>query len=270
MHSRWRIWDFTLLFLRKAFAVLLCGSRLLPHVSEIVNREGPGIDLRVRGFRDRQNAIHLLDEGIADVAIGVSLGTEARILMSRLFTERFVCIARRGSSASSALRNVERFAAARHVLVSPEGEEHGVVDVALAERGMMRRLRVVPPHMYAAPHLVANSNNLVATLMEGVMVNYGFLDHLVVVAPPLESCRPTIFTYSCIAAPISIRLIDGLGPVLLKQRPITVVRRADSLRVLILACCRFRRHRVRCHDGTGGGSWRDGDLPGSSSLRVCG
>jgi hypothetical protein len=39
-------------------------------VSEIVNREGPGIDLRVRGFRDRQNAIHLLDEGIADVAIG--------------------------------------------------------------------------------------------------------------------------------------------------------------------------------------------------------
>jgi DNA-binding transcriptional LysR family regulator len=44
--------------------------RLLPQVSEIVNREGPGIDLRVRGFRDRQNAIHLLDEGIADVAIG--------------------------------------------------------------------------------------------------------------------------------------------------------------------------------------------------------
>jgi DNA-binding transcriptional LysR family regulator len=44
--------------------------------------------------------------------------------------------------------------------------------------------------MYAAPHLVANSNNLVATLMEGVMVNYGFSDHLVVVAPPLE--LPTV------------------------------------------------------------------------------
>ena len=44
--------------------------RLLPQVSEIVNREGPGIDLRVRGFSDRQNAIHLLDEGIADAAIG--------------------------------------------------------------------------------------------------------------------------------------------------------------------------------------------------------
>jgi hypothetical protein len=34
-----------------------------------------------------------------------------------------------------------------------------------------------------------------------------------------------------------------------------------------LACTRFRRHRVRCFDGTGGVSWRDGSLHGSSSLR---
>ena len=36
-----------------------------------------------------------------------------------------------------------------------------------------------------------------------------------------------------------------------------------------LACTRFRRHRVRCFDGAGGGSWRDGSLPESSSLRLC-
>ena len=34
-----------------------------------------------------------------------------------------------------------------------------------------------------------------------------------------------------------------------------------------LGCCRFQRHRVRCIDGTGGGSWNDGSLRGSSSLR---
>jgi len=58
---------------RQTFTLALSdhpAHRLLPQVSEIVNREGPGIDLRVRGFRDRQNVIHLLDEGIADVAIG--------------------------------------------------------------------------------------------------------------------------------------------------------------------------------------------------------
>lgn len=36
----------------------------------------------------------------------------------------------------------------------------------------------------------------------------------------------------------------------------------------LLACTRFRRHRVRCFNGTGGGSWRGGDLRASSSLRL--
>jgi hypothetical protein len=43
-----------------------------------------------------------------------------------------------------------------------------------------------------------------------------------------------------------------------------IVSRAQAM-----ACTRFRRHRVRCFDGAGGGSWRDGSLPASSSLRLC-
>jgi len=35
----------------------------------------------------------------------------------------------------------------------------------------------------------------------------------------------------------------------------------------VLGCCRFRGHRVRCQHGTGGGSWNDGSLRESSSLR---
>jgi hypothetical protein len=40
--------------------------------------------------------------------------------------------------------------------------------------------------------------------------------------------------------------------------------------ITALACTRFRRHRVRCFDGTGGESWRGGSLHRSSSLRQCG
>jgi hypothetical protein len=43
-----------------------------------------------------------------------------------------------------------------------------------------------------------------------------------------------------------------------------ITRRAREV-----ACTRFRRHRVRCFDGAGGGSWRDGSLRESSSLRPC-
>jgi hypothetical protein len=44
----------------------------------------------------------------------------------------------------------------------------------------------------------------------------------------------------------------------------------ETMAHLEMACTRFRRHRVRCFDGAGGGSWRDGSLPASSSLRACG
>jgi CHASE3 domain sensor protein len=37
-----------------------------------------------------------------------------------------------------------------------------------------------------------------------------------------------------------------------------------------MACTRFRRHHVRCFNGTGGASWRGGSLRGSSSLRLFG
>src|SRR5947207_5834636 len=34
-----------------------------------------------------------------------------------------------------------------------------------------------------------------------------------------------------------------------------------AIKSIDVACTRFRRHRVRCFDGTGGTSWRDGSLP---------
>ena len=35
-----------------------------------------------------------------------------------------------------------------------------------------------------------------------------------------------------------------------------------------MACTRFRRHRVRYFDGTGGGSWRGGSLRGDFKLEA--
>jgi hypothetical protein len=60
-----------------------------------------------------------------------------------------------------------------------------------------------------------------------------------------------------------------------RDRVVSNVTDPETLRFWLeefpsLACTRFRRHRVRCFDGTGGVSWRDGSLHASSSLRLCG
>ena len=64
----------------------------------------------------------------------------------------------------------------------------------------------------------------------------------------------------------------------LQKFPIKIILRSyekartlePQLSIYELACSRFRRHRVRCFDGTGGKSWRGGSLHASSSLRLCG
>lgn len=165
--------------------------RLLPPLAEALAAAAPGVDLRVRGFTDRNEAVRLLDEGLADAAVGVSPGPEARILARPLFRERFVSIARAGSPAAECLGDGAAFAAARHVLVSPEGDGFGAVDEALSRLGLRRRLGVVLPHMYAAPALVARTD-LVATLMEGVVSGSG-LGHRLVVRPCPVSLPPVAF-----------------------------------------------------------------------------
>ncbi|WP_372057011.1 LysR family transcriptional regulator [Tistrella mobilis] len=156
--------------------------RLLPGLGRRLVEAAPGIDLQVLGFQGRDDAIRLLDEAVADLAVGVPPGPEARILSAPLFIEPFVCIARKGGPAEAALTDLAGFLDARHLLVSPEGDGFGVVDQALQARGLRRRIGLMLPQMYAAPAIVAETD-LVATVMAGVVA--GGRPDLVTSPPPL-------------------------------------------------------------------------------------
>jgi DNA-binding transcriptional LysR family regulator len=158
---------------------------LLPALAGRLARVAPGVDLRVHGFQDRHDAVRLLESGAVDVAVGVSVPGDSRILSSPLREERFVSIARKGAPSAAALDEPSEFAAAAHVLVSPEGDEWGVVDEALDRIGLRRRLAVILLHMYAVPPLVATTDH-VATLMAGVVRASGLADRFVIRVPPVE------------------------------------------------------------------------------------
>ena len=158
---------------------------LLPGLAACITRQAPHVDIRARGFHDRRDAIALLDEGGVDVAIGVSPGSEARILHAPLFEEHFVGVARAGEASAAVFRDVDEFAAAIHVLVSPEGDDEGVVDEALAGVGRSRRIGLTVATMYAAPALI-ESTGFVSVLMRGVMMASGNAGGLSVFPLPIE------------------------------------------------------------------------------------
>jgi DNA-binding transcriptional LysR family regulator len=167
---------------------------LLPHLLAVLREKAPGITLRIRDFTARDDAISMLDSGEVDLTIGVPPSPTGRILNRPLFQERFVCILRKGHPAAEAPLDLDNFLGLSHLLVSPENDRFGIVDVALAKEGLKRRLALTLPQMYAAPVLIARSD-MIATLMEGVVLASGHAHELSILPPPLD-LEPVQFVLS--------------------------------------------------------------------------
>ncbi len=136
---------------------------LLPPLLARLAVEAPRLSVQVRGIFGRAEALDLLDGGGANLAVGFPVEASARILVHPLLHEGFACIARRGHPAFEDGAGVEAFAAAPHLLVSPEGDRMGLVDRELAALGLERRIVLSLPQFLVAPFVVADTD-LVATL----------------------------------------------------------------------------------------------------------
>ena len=136
---------------------------LLPPLLARLACEAPRLDLRVRGIFGRAEALDLLDSGEANLAIGYPVEASGRILVHPLLDEGFACIARLGHPAFAEGAHLAAFAAAPHLLVSPEGDRMGLVDRELAALGLQRRIVLSLPQFLVAPFVVAETD-LVATI----------------------------------------------------------------------------------------------------------
>lgn len=157
---------------------------MLPALLSRLARQAPGVTLRIKAYSAREDALALLDAGEADAAVGVPGGSTPRIPTLPLFEERFVCVARKDHPLAKKKMTLTRFLSCQHLLVSPEGDGVGHVDVKLAQSQRRRRIAVTLPQMYAAPAIVAGSD-LLATLMEGVVRASGLAGALAVLSLPL-------------------------------------------------------------------------------------
>ncbi len=159
---------------------------LLPSLLARLSVEAPRLHLRIRGIFGRGEAIDLLDSGEVSLGVGFPVEPSARILVRPLLREGFACIARLGHPAFADGAGLEAFAAAPHLLVSPEGDGTGVVDQKLATLGLERRIVLSLPQFLVAPFVVAQTD-LIATLATRVArrfaaVGLGVAMH----EPPLE------------------------------------------------------------------------------------
>jgi len=138
---------------------------LLPPLVAALQREAPNVDLRVVDYtKDALGG--MLDRGEIDLALGVFPNPPQHLVKSKLFKERFVGVIRAGHPAlRDGAVDLDTFAALSHALISVRRDERGLVDAALAARGLRRRIALVLPYMLILPKILA-ANDLVATLPE--------------------------------------------------------------------------------------------------------
>jgi DNA-binding transcriptional LysR family regulator len=160
------------------------GSVILPRILSLLAEKAPGIDIKVRDYSSRDDAIAMLDSGAVDLTVGIPPTPTSRILSARLFQERFVCILRKDHPILDRRFDAETFLSLTHILVAPDNEGLDVADAALASKNLKRRAAVTIPHMQGAPSLVASSD-MVATVIESVVAHSGFAEHLAVFDFPL-------------------------------------------------------------------------------------
>lgn len=165
-------------------------AELMPGLLAVMTREAPGVSMRVLPLTTRDPR-RLLDDGHADLAIGyfpaVSPDLTARALAGdavtfrhlRLFEGDYVCVMRKGHPLAGRPLTLERYCAARHLLVSFSGRAFGFIDGALAALGRNRRVVLTVNQFFIAGKVVASSD-LVTVLPRHFLTVTGIAEQLVV------------------------------------------------------------------------------------------
>ena len=171
-------------------------AELMPGLIDILEREAPGVAMRVVPLTTRDPR-GLLAEASADLALGyfpslladlvlrAQSGDSVAFAHQRLYDGQYVCVMRAEHPLAKGPLTLERFCAARHLLVSFSGRPFGFIDEALAGLGRKRQVVLTVNQFFTAGRVVANSNLLTVLPKHFVGVT-GIADQLVLRPLPFE------------------------------------------------------------------------------------
>ena len=138
---------------------------LLPALTVRLRAAAPGLDVEVRAMNAM--ATEPLRAGAIQLGFGLAGPNTAGLHTHILYQDHFVTLMRRDHPAAASPLTPARYAALDHAVVSVLDDGPGVVDDALAEVGLRRRVVLRQPHFYAALAICA-ATDLLVTLPSSV------------------------------------------------------------------------------------------------------
>jgi DNA-binding transcriptional LysR family regulator len=175
-------------------------AELMPGLVDILEREAPGVSMRILPLSTRNPSAMLVQE-LIDMAVGYFPALLAELnaptpvegghalAHQRLFDGQYVCVMRQDHPLAAQDLDLDTFCQARHLLVSFSGRPFGFVDEALASLGRERHVVLTVNQFFTAGQVVAHSN-LLTVLPQHFLSVTGVFDQLVV--KPLPFQVPTV------------------------------------------------------------------------------
>lgn len=121
-----------------------------------LERHAPALSLHVA--QPAGDNVRLVEQGTADLALGIFDALPGSLYRRGLYTDDLVCVARPGHPGLAGGLDLERYVALRHVAVTISGVGESAVDAALSARGLARRVALRVPHFLAGAMLVTDSD----------------------------------------------------------------------------------------------------------------
>jgi DNA-binding transcriptional LysR family regulator len=152
---------------RKRFTLAMADYQqgvLLTPLLRAIEHSAPNVDLSVVGFPD---SAEMLEAGSVDLALIITGALPATFSTQPLFSDKFVCLVRKGHPRVTKKLSLEAYLALRHVLVAPGGAPGSIVDSELARRGLERRIALSVSSFLTAP-IVVSETDFIATLPERI------------------------------------------------------------------------------------------------------
>jgi DNA-binding transcriptional LysR family regulator len=133
----------------------------------------------------RKSALAELRASELDMALGFFFRPGNDIETSELYRESYSVVMRKGHGLAKKKLTTKRYADAQHLLMSPLGELHGIVDASLARHRLERNVAGSVPLFLLVLATVAKTD-LISTIPSRLAQNYGKAFGLSIAPPPID------------------------------------------------------------------------------------
>ena len=132
-------------------------SVILPGFIRWLADVAPNLRMRIRAESSAQLAVELR-EGTVDLALDYFTLPDANYRHACVLTETLLSLSRRDHPLLGERMNLEQYLALRHVMLAAPANARPMIDLALAKRGLQRRIAMRVPHFISMPLMVLASD----------------------------------------------------------------------------------------------------------------